>query len=188
MKDTQKGCVWLSRLDSNQCNNGVKARCLTAWRLDNISRPSVRTVKRLSALSRIFTVQLTAAGCEKQQKTHSDHGGKGRLTPTMQKGSLGVEYRTRTYKFSVDIPERVSVTPVQHRGRIDRPRRYIYIISYNYLFVNRRNIQTWGPKYVSFILTVILYHRREDHNYRRFQQRIALSNCALLKIAALHII
>ena len=33
---------WLSRLDLNQCNDGVKARCLTAWLLDNISCSSVR--------------------------------------------------------------------------------------------------------------------------------------------------
>ena len=42
---------WLSRLDSNQCNDGVKVRCLTAWLLDNISCPSVRAVKRPTALS-----------------------------------------------------------------------------------------------------------------------------------------
>lgn len=46
-----KRSKWLSRLDLNQCNDGVKVRCRTAWLLDNIGCSSVRAVKRPSALS-----------------------------------------------------------------------------------------------------------------------------------------
>ena len=59
---------WLSRLDLNQCNDGVKARCLTAWRLDNISCPSVRAVKRPTALP--YRPTTTKVGFPYERRFH----------------------------------------------------------------------------------------------------------------------
>ena len=59
---------WLSRLDSNQCNDGVKVRCRTAWLLDNISCSSVRAVKRPSALS--YRPTTTKVGFPYERRFH----------------------------------------------------------------------------------------------------------------------